>query len=76
MKGYSAAKRITAGAAAICTPLLLVSLLGKVPGLSAAGITSGLAALGFGTMVSGLVMVIVVSGVVYYGVHKLYELGE
>lgn len=76
MKGYDAAKNIVAGGAAVGTPILLISLLGKVSGLSASGITSGLAALGFGSMLMGLVMVVVVAGVVYWGVHKLFELCE
>jgi len=73
MNGYTVAKQVTAGAAAAGTPILLISLLGKVSGLSAAGITSGLAALGFGSMLMGLVMVVVVAGAVYWGVHKLFE---
>ncbi len=76
MKGYTAAKKITAGAAAMGTPVLLISLLGKVPGLSAAGMTSGLAALGFGSMLMGIIMVVVVGGAVYFGVHKLFEVSE
>ena len=76
MDGYKVAKKVVSGAAAVGTPILLISLLGKVSGLSAAGITSGLAALGFGSMLFGLVMVVVVGGVVYWGVHKLFELCE
>lgn len=76
MSGYHAAKKVVAGAAACGTPILLISLLGKVSGLSASGITSGLAALGFGSMLMGIVMVVVVGGFVYWGVHKLFELCE
>ncbi len=76
MTGYDVAKEVIAGGAAVGTPILLISLLGKVSGLSASGITSGLAALGFGSMLFGLVMVVVVAGAVYWGVHKLFELCE
>lgn len=76
MKGYDVAKNVVAGGAAVGTPIMLISLLGKVSGLSASGITSGLAALGFGSMLFGLVMVVVVGGAVYFGVHKLFELCE
>lgn len=76
MKGYDVAKKVVSGSAAVSAPIVLISLLGKVSGLSASGITSGLAALGFGSMLFGLVMVVVVGGVVYWGVNKLFELCE
>ena len=51
----------------------LISSLGKVSGLSGAGMTSGLAALGGGSMVGGILMVAAIPVVVGVSLYALAE---
>ena len=73
----TAAKAISAKAAAVGVPIAAIYLTGSVTGLSASGITSGLAALGLGgvlglsSMVSGIGVAIILGVGIYMGIRWL-----
>ncbi|MCY4554902.1 MAG: hypothetical protein OXF79_00635 [Chloroflexi bacterium] len=73
----TAAKALSAKAAAVGVPIAAIYLTGSVTGLSATGITSGLAALGLGgvlglsSMVSGIGVAIILGVGIYMGMRWL-----